>query len=383
MDGKGKQVIIVGAGPGGLTAAIALREVGFEPVVFERAAEMQQTGTSLTLWPNAITALSNLGISDPVRSISLPLAGIAMRSWRGELLFNIATAERFECLSGGYAAAVSRWELLRVLFEALGKATVKLGSRCVDYKQDEDGVTAFFDDDVAARGCLLIGADGIKSITRTRLAGEKKLRYAGFCVWRGVAEFELKEKVGLTSIGRGAQFGIFPMIGNRVYWFASASAREGENDWPVGRKRELLERFRGWHEPINSIIEATDESSILRNDIYDQDPLRKWSDGRVTLLGDAAHPAIPTLGQGACQAIEDAVVLAACLRRESNVVRALKSYESLRMKRTSSITLESRRMGRMGQWKSPLVCWLRDKLIQRTPDRIRTRQLNRLFQFEQ
>jgi 2-polyprenyl-6-methoxyphenol hydroxylase-like FAD-dependent oxidoreductase len=145
----------------------------------------------------------------------------------------------------------------------------------------------------------------------------------------------------------------------------------------------LLERFRGWHEPINSIIEATDESSILRNDIYDQDPLRKWSDGRVTLLGDAAHPAIPTLGQGACQAIEDAVVLAACLRRESNVVRALKSYESLRMKRTSSITLESRRMGRMGQWKSPLVCWLRDKLIQRTPDRIRTRQLNRLFQFEQ
>jgi 2-polyprenyl-6-methoxyphenol hydroxylase-like FAD-dependent oxidoreductase len=382
MEGKGKQVIIVGAGPGGLTAAIALREVGFEPVVFERAVGMQQTGTSLTLWPNAITALSKLGISDLVRSVSLPLAGIAMRSWRGELLFNIATDERFDCLSGVYAAAVSRGELLRVLFEALGKGAVKLGSRCIGYKQDEDGVTAFFDDDVVASGCMLIGADGIKSIIRTRLIGEKKLRYAGFSVWRGVAEFELKEKVGLTSIGRGAQFGMFPMIGNRVYWFASATTREGDNDWPVGRKRELLERFRGWHDPINSIIEATDKSSILRNDIYDHDPLRKWSDGRVTLLGDAAHPAIPTLGQGACQAIEDAVVLAACLRREPNVVRALKVYESLRIKRTSSITLESRRMGRMGQWKSPLACWLRDKLIQSIPDRIRLRQLNRLFQFD-
>jgi 2-polyprenyl-6-methoxyphenol hydroxylase-like FAD-dependent oxidoreductase len=305
-----------------------------------------------------------------------------MRSWRGKLLFNIATGERFDYASGVYAAAVSRGELLGVLFEALGKGAVRLGSRCVGYKQDEEGVTAFFDDGAAARGCILIGADGINSIIRARLFGEKKLRYAGFSVWRGVAEFELKEKVGLTSMGRGAQFGIFPMIGNRVYWFASASTREGDGDWAAGRKRELLERFRGWHEPINSIIDATDESLILRNDIYDQDPLRKWSDGRITLLGDAAHPAIPTLGQGACQAIEDAVVLAACLRREPNVVRALKAYESLRIKRTSSITLESRRMGRMGQWKSPLACWLRDKLIQRTPDRIRLRQLNRLFQFE-
>jgi 2-polyprenyl-6-methoxyphenol hydroxylase-like FAD-dependent oxidoreductase len=197
-----------------------------------------------------------------------------------------------------------------------------------------------------------------------------------------VTEFRLEESAGITVLGRGAQFGIFPMTAQRVYWFASVNAPEGARDWPVGRKRELLERFGDWHSPVRAIIEATDEAAILRNDIYDHEPLRRWGEGRVTLLGDAAHPATPNLGQGACQAIEDAVVLARCLGESPEVAAALRAYESRRRPRTSAITLQSRRMGRMGRWENPLLCWLRDRLIKNFPEQLRLAQLGELFRFE-
>jgi 2-polyprenyl-6-methoxyphenol hydroxylase-like FAD-dependent oxidoreductase len=172
------------------------------------------------------------------------------------------------------------------------------------------------------------------------------------------------------------------MTSNRVYWFASANAPEGKRDWKVSRKAELLQRFRTWHEPISEAIEATEEECIIRTDIYDHDPLKRWSYGRVTLLGDAAHPATPTLGQGACQAIEDAVTLATCLGETENIPLALRRYESQRARRTGRITLQSRRFGEMGRWKNPLICWVRDRLIEGIPESVRLRQLNETFRFE-
>jgi 2-polyprenyl-6-methoxyphenol hydroxylase-like FAD-dependent oxidoreductase len=382
MTERGNRAIIIGGGPGGLVAAIALRQCGFDPAVYERAGEMRETGSGLTLWPNAMKALDRLGLVAALRSVSLPSAGIAMRSWRGELLFDVPSPEKLEHLFGVNGIAVHRAELLDVLLTVLGREVVRLGARCLGYKQDEKCVRAFFADGSEACGAILIGADGIKSAIRTQLLGRTKLRYAGFTVWRGVVNFDLAEKVGLTTMGRGAQFGLFPMTGRRVYWFASVNASEGDQDWAIGRKRELLERFRGWHEPIEAIIDATHESSILRNDIYDHEPLTRWSDGRVTLLGDAAHPSTPNMGQGACQAIEDAVILATCLRGSQEIASGLKMYESRRIQRTSAITMQSRRMGQMGRWKNPLMCWLRDQLIKSIPEQVRLRQLNGIFHFE-
>ncbi len=382
MTARGKRAIIVGGGPGGLVAAIALSQTGCTPAVYERASEVRETGSGLTLWPNAMKALDRLGLVAALRSVSLPSAGIAMRSWRGGLLFDVTPPEQLENLFGVNGIAVHRAELLDVLLQVLDRDVVFPGARCVGFKQDERGVTAFFADGSEADGDFLIGADGIKSAIRTQLFGQTKLRYAGFTVWRGVAEFALEEQVGLTTMGRGAQFGLFPMTRGRVYWFASVNAAEGDQDWAMGRKRELLERFRGWHTPIEALIEATAEAAILRNDIYDHEPLKRWSEGRVTLLGDAAHPATPNMGQGACQAIEDAVVLATCLRESQEIAAALKAYESRRRGRTSAITMQSRRMGQMGRWKNPLTCWLRDQLIKLMPEQIRLRQLSGLFRFE-
>jgi 2-polyprenyl-6-methoxyphenol hydroxylase-like FAD-dependent oxidoreductase len=382
MDGEGKRIIIVGGGPGGLTAAIAVRQAGFEPLVYERAGAWREMGSGLTLWPNAMKALARLGLVEALRAVSLPSAGIAMHTWRGELLFDVPPREQVEDLFGMSGVAIHRAELLAVLLDALGGEHLRLGAHCTGFRQDRESVTALFADGTTACGHALIGADGIKSAIRTQLMGRTKLRYAGYTVWRGVTEFRLEESVGLTALGRGAQFGIFPMTDNRVYWFASVNAPEGAQDWPTGRKRELLERFDGWHKPISAIIEATNEASILRNDIYDQEPLRRWSEGRVTLLGDAAHPATPNLGQGACQAIEDSVVVARCLRESQEVAEALKMYESRRLPRTSAITKQSRRMGQMGRWKNPLLCWLRDRLIKSIPEQLRMAQLSGLFRFE-
>ncbi|HEV8044616.1 MAG TPA: FAD-dependent monooxygenase, partial [Rubrobacter sp.] len=160
----------------------------------------------------------------------------------------------------------------------------------------------------------------------------------------------------------------------RVYWFATRNAPEGEDDGPAGSRAALLGAFCGWHEPVEVLIRATDEDAILRTDIYDRDPLGKtWGAGRATLLGDAAHPMTPNLGQGACQTIEDAVVLARRLRafRESgeagDTAGALRRYEVLRADRTAAIVRRSRRIGTVGQLENRFLCWLRDRTLKMVP----------------
>jgi 2-polyprenyl-6-methoxyphenol hydroxylase-like FAD-dependent oxidoreductase len=381
MSGLRKKAIIIGAGPGGLTAAIAMRRAGFEAQVFERTARSKESGSGLTIWPNAMQALDRLQLADAIRSIGLMTRGIAMRCWHGEYLFRMGVDDLSEESAGIYGLAVHRAELLNELMRRFD-GEVRFGAKCIGYRQQEDGVRALFEDGSEESGEILVGADGIYSAIRAQLCGDTDLRYAGYKVWRAVARFELSDHTGLNTMGRGAQFGLFPMTRSRVFWFASMNAPEGKIELPAGHKQGLLASFEGWHDPIKAVIEATDEPAIILSDIYDRDPQRRWSQGRVTLLGDAAHPATPTLGQGACQAIEDACTLAKCLQQSGMNSSALKAYEARRFKRTTAITRQSRLMGYMGRWEKPLACWLRERLIKSIPRRARLRQLNQLFQFE-
>lgn len=374
-----EKVLIVGGGPGGLAAAAALRRHGIEPVVFERGSG--EAGAGLTLWPNAFRALEALALDGPVRAASQPLAGMAMYTSRGQTLFALPAAV-LQARFGGPGCTLLRAELVDVLRSALDAACLHEGRSCTGIRADADGVTAVFDDGSEARGDLLVGADGMRSAIRAQLFGPQALRYAGFTVWRGVAGFDLGGRPGATYLGRGLQFGLFALARRRVYWFASANAPEGEREARAGRKRRLLERFAGWPAPIPDVVAATDEAAILRNDTYDLDPLPAWSRGRVVLLGDAAHPCAPTLGQGACQALEDAVVLARCLRAYPVPEQALASYQARRSGRARAITLQSRQVGRTGQWRHPLACWLRDGLLRSTPAALHLRQLETLFRFD-
>lgn len=164
-----------------------------------------------------------------------------------------------------------------------------------------------------------------------------------------------------------------------MYWFATRNAQAGTHEAPEAAHARLLTIFRGWCSPLPEIIEATDPAVILQNDIADRPPLARWSIGHITLLGDAAHPMTPNLGQGACQALEDAVVLASCLDGASDLAAGLRTYEQRRRQRTSRIMRQSRRIGQVGQWQHPLACVLRDALTRHVLARLQDRQLDQLI----
>ena len=379
------RAIIVGGGIGGLTAAIALRQVGVEAVVFERAAEMREIGAGIGLWANAMKGLRELGLYDAVRAVGMPALDGEIRSWRGELISKIPAAamKRLDV----DLVLLHRADLQKALLAGLGEDAVRLDAEFTSFEQNGTGdVVARFADGQEERGDLLIGADGIRSAVRAQLLGDGPPRYAGYTAWRGVAELEDNPILGTArfeSWGRGGRFGLWTLGWGRFYWYATKNAPEGEEDAVAGRKEELLARFEGWHGPITAAIRATEEPKILRHDIYDREPVKRWGEGHVTLLGDAAHPMTPDLGQGACQAIEDAVVLARYLKKEkSDVASALRLYEARRADRTACLVRLSRCLSRIGQLESPLTCWLRDTALKAIPQRMQLRQLKAVAGYE-
>jgi FAD-dependent urate hydroxylase len=379
-----RKALIIGGGIGGLCAAIALRRKGIEATVFERAVEVKEIGAGLSLWVNAIRAFDKLGLSQALRRFSIPQTGGGLRTSRGKWISESLPEEVQRRFGPALILMVHRAELQEALLEALGREHVRLAADCCGFAQDAEGVTAHFSDGQTVRGDFLVGADGIHSLIRASLFGPSKPRYSGYTAWRAVCEFTHQGfgQRASESWGRGARFGIVPMSRGRVYWFATRNAREGAGDAAIGRKAEVLRCFHGWHEPIKALIEATPASAILRNDIYDREPLTAWSRGLVTLLGDAAHPMTPNLGQGACQAVEDAVELADSVSQHSQLAAALQAYEARRLARTSRIVLQSRRVGSLGQWENAFGRGLRDTLIQLIPASLQLRQLEWIIGYE-
>lgn len=371
--------LIIGGGIGGLCVAIALRKAGFQAAVFEQAPELKEIGAGLTLWSNAIRALDKLGIGHAVRALRPELRHAALRDASGRVLMELP-ADAYDRAFGAPNVPLHRADLQSILLSALPADAVHLGARCDGFTEDPAGVTARFADGGTHRGDLLVGADGLRSVVRRQIFGPEPLRYAGYTAWRGVCRFPHDDPrlVAGETWGRGRRFGIVPLGGGRIYWFAAADAPEGESDGPAGAKSRLLSLFGDWHEPIRELLDATDNAGINRRDLYDRKPRLRWSSpgGRVTLLGDAAHPTTPNLGQGACQAIEDAVVLADCLAHsKGDVPDALRAYESRRAPHTARVVFTSRRIGRIAQWSNPLACKLRDALVARSSPEKQVRRL--------
>jgi 2-polyprenyl-6-methoxyphenol hydroxylase-like FAD-dependent oxidoreductase len=377
-----RRVIIIGGGIGGLAAAIGLRRAGSDPIVFERAPELREVGAGLSLWPNALKALEYLGPAAKIRALSIREGAGGFRSWDGRMLMKMDVAE-LERRLGDVTVIIHRADLLDALSAAFPSDAIHLGARCVGFAQDPDGVTARFENGTQARGDALIGADGLHSIIRAQLFGKASPDYAGYTSWRAITEFDHRRLAPGISIGRGSQFGQVPMNGGKVYWFATRNVPAGSADLPGGGKHQLLEFFRDWHAPVSALIAATDEAAILRTDIHDRPALKRWSKDRVTLLGDAAHPMTPNLGQGACQALEDAAVLARCLTGASDVASALREYEERRLARANRVALMSRRLGAILQLHNRFGCLVRDLLLANPwLERLQTRQLRWLTAFE-
>jgi FAD-dependent urate hydroxylase len=376
------RVMIVGAGIGGLTTAIALQRKGIEVDVYERVPELSEVGAGVSLWPNALKALHQLGLKPALDALSFVSETGALRRADGRFLSR-TTAPEFVRRFGLPTTVFHRAELLEALLDAARRIPIHLGYQCRDFEQTGDRVTVQFTNGAQASGDALVGADGLRSVIRERLGIHGALRFAGYTAWRSVAPFATRGLIAGESLGCGQRFGLVPITQNRVYWYATDNAPEGSREDPQAAKGRLLDLFRAWHSPIPALIEATEANRILRNDIYDREPVDRWGEGRVTLLGDAAHPMTPNLGQGACQAIEDAVVLARRLAAAgSDVAGAMRGYESERIARTKAVVTGSRRVGQMGQMQSPVLCRLRDFALRMIPLTMTYRNLESLAGYE-
>lgn len=373
---EGAQILIAGAGIGGLTAGCALLRAGFDVSVVERASALRPMGAGITVQANAITALRQLRLDGAVRAAGMAMNRSEIRRADGRVL--AATAlDRLEPLLGAPSVAIHRARLHQALLDGLGPGRVRTGAEAVGFEESERGVTLLLADGSRLEGAALVGADGLRSRIRVALFGETEPRYAGYTSWRGVAAHGGRVPDGYATEmwGRGRRVGYVGIGFGEVYWFAVQDAPPGGQDAP-GRAREtLLERFGDFADPVRALLEATPEEAIVRTDICDRPPLDGWGRGRVTLLGDAAHPMTPNLGQGGCQAIEDAVVLGECLAAAADVEAGLRAYESRRAARARFFVEQSRSVGRIAQASGRVACALRNAAFRMLPQAMLERQI--------
>ncbi|HKV87184.1 MAG TPA: FAD-dependent monooxygenase [Candidatus Dormibacteraeota bacterium] len=352
------KALISGAGIAGLATGIALKQAGLDVEIFERAPELREIGAGLMIWPNGARSLQALGVEIDAVTIQ----HMSVCTWRGRQVNNYpleSVAARF----GFEPVFVHRVDLQAALARRFGTEGLHFDAVVSGFEQDGAGVQVMVRDGAAAAGDLLVGADGLRSPVRRQLLEDGDPIYLGSTIWRGVVDshgIPLPPGHGFDWVGRGSEFVAFPLRHDRVYWSGVIKQPRGDKRGPNGHKGDLLNSFSDWAQPIPALVAATEEAAILRNDMYDRPPARRWSDGRVTLVGDAAHPMTPNGGQGACQALEDAVALADSIRRSSSLSEAFGLYEDRRRRRANRLVTMARQATRAAQIESPLLCALRD-----------------------
>lgn len=364
-----KKIIIAGGGIGGMTAALALRRVGIDVTVYEQAPAFAEIGAGMSLWPNATRILQSLGVLEEVLCSGETVNQFNLYRPDGSQISSIPMT--------GFstpALCIHRADLHRALRSQLPDECVKSGQRLEAFTQETGHVTAKFSGGLETRADGLIAADGINSTVRAQIHGSSDPIYRGYCIWRGIAPEipgAIRGHISETW-GSGRRFGILPMGRRRVCWYATRNSEPSKSDAPEGRKSEVLALFKNWHLPIAALIDATSPSEIIRNDACDRKPLSIWGVDRVTLLGDAAHPITPNVGQGACMAIEDGACLAKCLIESTDIASAFRTYEGKRQSRTAYVSRQARRIGVVGQWENPWIVKGRDivtrLVLSRSPD---------------
>ncbi|MFI6919787.1 FAD-dependent monooxygenase [Nonomuraea spiralis] len=344
------KAVVIGGGIGGLASGVALRRKGWEVSVLERAAAVEPVGSGLAVAANALKALDTLGVGDRVRELSVVEGPLGLRRADGRWLTR-TTDDNADARYGDSVVVLLRATLMDVLADALGPGVLRLDTT-VTGVDAERGIVRTAAGEIEAD--LVVGADGIHSATRrTLFPGHPGPAYAGVTAWRG-----LVPRNGLTiprseSWGSGQVFGIHQLTDDLVYVYATDLSPAGAVH--EDEREELLRRFGGWHEPIPALLRAADPARIIRNDVhYLKTPLPAFHSGRVALVGDAAHAMTPNLGQGACQALEDAVVLAHVADGD------FAAYTAARLERTSGIVRRSMTLCRMTMLRNPLAVRLRN-----------------------
>jgi 2-polyprenyl-6-methoxyphenol hydroxylase-like FAD-dependent oxidoreductase len=356
------KVVVVGAGIGGLATSIALRETDAEVVVLERAPDLAKVelGAGVTLWANAMLILDRLGVGNEIRERGAVLKCFEQRNTRGRLLSRWPLDEMARRL-GAPICGINRPDLHAALVRGAGGEQVRTGCKVERFEQANGTVSVALAGGGDETGDVLIGADGIDSTIRRQLLGAQAPRHSGLTMWRANVPFDESIAPPVDFIawwGAGTKFVIFRSGPQRLSWEAIVTSPPGGQDAPGARKRAVLDRFADFTAPVHRIVQATDEEAIFRTDVFDRPPDERWGEGRVTLLGDAAHPMTFAVGQGAAQALEDALAIGRALGtggeldRGGSLEAALRAYEQPRIARAARFQTMAWRLARAGALES-------------------------------
>ncbi len=367
-----RKALVIGAGIGGLAAAAALRRGGVQVQVFERTPELRPGTTAVSLMCNAILALRTLGIdiAPGLDERGEVFDELKFLTRRGRTIRALPFRELADRL-GASNYAVHRADLQRTLLDALGDdSVIEFGAAATGFVDGEDGVEVTFEDGRTASGDVLIGADGFNSAIRRQVAGADEPRPGNYACWLATVPFahpRMSKGFAAHYWGRGQRFGLADIGHGRAYWWATKNVPPGASGHLRRGKDGLAGLFAGWADEVREAIRVTPEDTIVHIAAQDRPFLQRWGTGRMTLLGDAAHPMLVSLGQGAALAIEDAVVLAQHLRATADPVAALRGYEDERRPRTEGLVAAARALSETEQLEGLFPALARDLFFRFTP----------------
>ena len=342
------KIAIVGAGMGGLTAGIALKKFGHQVTIYEQATEILPVGAAISLWSNGVKCLNYLGLTHEIQALGGEMESLAYVDGLNQQTMTQFSLTPLYKEVGQKAYPVSRADLQNLLMQHFGMQDIQLGKKMIRIEEQAEQVCIHFQDGSSVEADLLIGADGTHSLTRQHVLGlTVERRYAGYVNWNGLVEMNeglAPAQQWTTYIGEGKRVSLMPVADNRFYFFFDVPLDVGLPNQRNQYKAALKQYFAGWCAPVQQLIDSIDEQKTNRVEIHDIEPFMTFYKGRVVLLGDAAHSTTPDIGQGGCQAMEDAIYLARALQINTfGLDDALTRYQNKRNERTREMVLRARK----------------------------------------
>jgi 2-polyprenyl-6-methoxyphenol hydroxylase-like FAD-dependent oxidoreductase len=377
-----KKGIIIGAGIGGLTTAIALAQKGIQVQIYERASEIKEVGAGVWIAPNGMQIFDKLGIAQEVAAAGTKLKRISVVDLNYKPISVIDGAE-IEAKHQFGTIAIHRASLQQILASKVHPEHLHLNKAFKHYEQNGTAVTVYFEDGSTAVADFLICADGLKSKARIQMHGPQNLRDSGQTCWRFATAFDLpkEEQDNMYEVWantKGLRVGYSKIDDKRVYVYITNNKKHAASHIDKNIKNYLLAICKPFSKTLTDLIEAVDEKEIIQTDLFDFKPIQKWTDGRVALIGDAAHATTPNLGQGACQAIEDAWVLAEEVSANANIEKSLVNFQKRRIEKAKFITNTSWLFSQMTN-TSGLMKTIVKMVLRATPAAVNRKQLDRIY----
>ena len=369
-----KDIAIIGGGISGLTLAICLKQSGYKCHIFEKNGEFREVGAAISVFPNALKVYQKLGLLADILRAGGVVEEVFLKTQTGTILSQ--TKPRYDlptlCMHRTDLHALLLKNADAVLYPSHALETVEM--------LDTGQVDVVFTNGVRKTVDAVAGADGLHSRVRKQIINDGNPVFRGYSIWRGVCRIDLATGYGSETYGTGKRVGIVPIKDGQFGWWATLNEPFMQTDEPEGTKQKLLAHFGNWHYPIPELIQRTEH--ILKNSLTDRVPVRGWSNGMVVLLGDAAHPTTPNLGQGGCVAIEGAYILARCIEVYGLTPGAFARYEALHFPRAKAIVEASLRLGQIGQVESRVVSALRNALFSVIPSSVNLRMIDAYFSYD-